>query len=406
MRTTKSSLLVASLFAGSTALLLAGNVTHAQPSDMMIDPGGTIAEPTPAPTAEAPVGNAPPASNEPATSNYYGDYLDGDLDISDDDDWQMTPVNNGVIPATHTVRRGDTLWDISAYYLRNAWDWPKVWALNPEIKDPHWIYPGNIVRLREGAAVAAMGKDLADEGQEGKAPRVVSTGRSYGLKQLAYVDIDDLKDAAVIGGSIDEKSLLSAGDSVYLNYKGNDTPKVGEEYAIYNKGKAVKREGKVVGHYVEVAGQARVTFSQEGKQARAVLLSSTNPVERGMRVGPLKLNFENVKPVANDQKVDGRIVDLIGPDELIGADAAVLVDRGKADGVKPGNRFLVIRRGDAYKKVMKPAANIGQDDEDFPARAIGEVIILQVGEQVSMGVVTFSIQEFGVGDRVFMRQGQ
>ncbi len=71
-----------------------------------------------------------------------------------------------------------------------------------------------------------------------------------------------------------------------------------------------------------------------------------------------------------------------------------------------GNRLLIIRRGDAYREVMLPKANIGQDDEDFPARPIGEIIVLQVGEQVSMGVVSVSVHEFGVGDRVLMRKGQ
>ena len=157
---------------------------------------------------------------------------------------------------------------------------------------------------------------------------------------------------------------------------------------------------------MELAGELRVTFAQEGKLARAVLTDSVRPIERGMRVGPLQLSFENVKPTANEQKVDGEIVDVIGPDELIGAEAAVIIDRGQADGVKVGNRFLVVRRGDAYRPVMLPDANVGQDDEAYPARAIGEVIVLQVGDKVSMGVVSFSIHEFGVGDRVFMRKGQ
>ena len=112
-----------------------------------------------------------------------------------------------------------------------------------------------------------------------------------------------------------------------------------------------------------------------------------------------------MKPVTNEKKLDGFIVDFIEPDDLIGADATVLIDLGSEHGVKVGNRVLVIRRGDAYTPVMKPGTNVGQDDDRYPARAIGEVMIVQAGKQSSVGVVSFSTQEFGVGDRVFMRQG-
>lgn len=405
MRTLKSIFSLSSFVATTFVLTATTSLAWAQPSDLMLDPGGESAAPAEAPApqgASAIPAGAQAADAEAGANQYYGDYLGDDLDM-EGEDWQPGP-HQGAIPSSHTVVQGDTLWDISAYYYNNPWEWPKVWALNPEVKDPHWIYPGNNVRLRQGGQpVAALAKD---DHREGGISPSTDPGRVYSLKQIAYIDIDDLKDAGRIIGSVDEKSLLSARDSVYLDYENGTMPKVGDSFAVYSAGRKVKRDGKVVGHYVEVAGELRITFVQEGKRARAVLTSSLRAMERGMRVGPLELNFSNIQPVINQQQVDGEIVDLIGPDELIGSQAAVLVDRGRADGVQVGNRFLVSRRGDAYRKVMLPNANIGQDDEKFPLRAIGEIIILQVGEQVSMGVVTLSLHEFGVGDRVLMLKGK
>ncbi|MBM4362897.1 MAG: LysM peptidoglycan-binding domain-containing protein, partial [Deltaproteobacteria bacterium] len=51
-------------------------------------------------------------------------------------------------PAVHSVRQGDTLWDLCGGYFQNPWMWPKVWSYNPQIQNPHWIYPGDQVRLR------------------------------------------------------------------------------------------------------------------------------------------------------------------------------------------------------------------------------------------------------------------
>jgi hypothetical protein len=331
---------------------------------------------------------------------FYGEYLE-DVDIEDTE-----RRHTGTVPTTHTVVTGDTLWDLSAYYFGNAWNWPKIWKLNPEIADPHWIYPGNIIRLREAGEGDQVATNLKqnDELSMG-GPAIPTSGGGYGLRQTAYVDLDDLKDAGRIAGSVDEKALLATGDSVYIAY-GDKHPEVGTTLAIYGPGTKIKRDGKQVGAYIEVAGELRVTFAEEGKRARAVITRSVNPVERGMRVGPLKLNFKNTKPVPSDQKVDGSVVGLIGPDELIGAEAAVIIDRGSDDGVKTGNRFLVVRRGDGYSKVMRPGTNVGQDDDEYPARAIGEILVLQTGAKACLGVVTFSIHEFGIGDRVFMRKGQ
>ena len=58
----------------------------------------------------------------------------------------------GVVPIQHVVVSGDTLWDLCASYYGDPWRWPEVWSLNPAITNPHWIYPGNLVRLREGEA--------------------------------------------------------------------------------------------------------------------------------------------------------------------------------------------------------------------------------------------------------------
>ena len=60
---------------------------------------------------------------------------------------QPVEVHAGPIPELHVVRSGDTLWDICFYYFNDPWQWPKIWSYNPQITNPHWIYPGDLVRL-------------------------------------------------------------------------------------------------------------------------------------------------------------------------------------------------------------------------------------------------------------------
>ncbi len=346
-------------------------------------------------------GAAPGSVDAEPENFYYGDYLDGG---SQQHTNRQARRNNGIVPATHTVRSGDTLWDLSSYYFSDAWHWPKVWGLNPEISNPHWIYPGNIVRLRHAGAHPESVDIEPEHGFTSIATKAPQ--RSIGFHQGVYVDSQDLKDSLKVDGATDAKVLLAAGDAIYVSYPDGKLPKVGETFQIYTNEKEIERNGETAGAYVSVKGELEITFAKKGKRARAVITRSTNPIERGMRIGPLKLRTGPVEPVPNSTKVDGSIVKVIGPDELIGASSAVLINRGSNDGVEQGNRFLVLRRGDAYQLVMRPSSNVAMDDVKYPARAIGEVIVIQAGKAASLGLVTFSIQEFEPGDRVYMRKGQ
>ncbi len=377
----------------------------AQPAELITDPSG--APPPAAAPAQAPVRPRAEGTNDGAASkgnsglSYYGDYLEGSEAVSDH------VHHAGVVPVTHTVRSGDTLWGLSEYYFRDAWSWPKIWGLNPEVTNPHWIYPGNILRLRKGGIAQSTAKALPPGTSARRTVAAIKRSpRSIGLRQVAYVDLKDLEDAGKVVGAVDDKALLSTGDSIYITYPKDNVPTVGQRFAVYRTRQNIRRNGKAVGAYVELTGELEIAKIAKDKRARAVLIRSVQPVERGMSVGPLRLNFTDVEAVINKKKVDGHIAQLIGPDQLIGTEAAIIIDRGRKDGVLLGNRFLVIRRGDAYRKELAAGNNVGQDDDRYPARAIGEIKIVQTGESASMGIVTFSVREFGVGDRVFMRKGK
>ena len=88
-------------------------------------------------------------------------------------------------------------------------------------------------------------------------------------------------------------------------------------------------------------------------------------------------------------------------DQLIGQGELVFIDLGQGSGVEVGNRMYVVRRGDAYPN--HALTTVGQDDRRFPARALGQVVIVEVGDKISVGLVTLSIQEMGVGDVVMMQ---
>jgi hypothetical protein len=183
---------------------------------------------------------------------------------------------------------------------------------------------------------------------------------------------------------------------------------VGKRYAIYAETQPVAHPdtGKKVGAYVKLLGELEVQSVMKGKRPRAVITDSVDVIERGHRVGPVQRTYRTVEPQRNEVDLQGTIVAIIGTDKIVGEGQVIFVDKGSNQGVKVGNRMYVVRRGDAYEDVMGPSHNVGQDDRRFPARAIGELIIVDAGKDVSVAMMTLSLQELGVGDMVLMRKAR
>src|SRR5262249_38224067 len=242
-----------------------------------------------------------------------------------------------LVPETYVVQRGDTLWDICSQFLGDPYLWPKVWAQNPSITNPHWIYPGDVIRLHEpGAAPPAPRPTETTTGR----PTATATGpartrESARLRRLAYVSVADLATSAEIVGATVEPVMLATGDEVYLTYPEGQPPQVGQDYAIYSPQKEVQHPvtGATVGAYVLLLGQLHMLDVKKGKNAHAVITEVTNEgtIERGNRVGTLKTRFQAVSPVQAEKSVEGVIRAILHVDWLVGGGGGVVIDRWRRD---------------------------------------------------------------------------
>jgi hypothetical protein len=356
--------------------------------------------------------NQPAQPAAPAGGYYYSPDTGAPL-YDDPGGDQPISLHSGPTPELHVVRRGDTLWDICFYYFNDPWQWPKVWSFNPQITNPHWIYPGDLVRLLP-RGVFAQQPDVKDP--EGSGSGAVGDVKpidnlpapaqrsNVGLKQTAFVEKSDLDKSIVVDGAVDEKDLLSIGDSIYLSYPANNPPKIGQRYSVYKPDNTVKAQGKEQGAYVKVLGTVEIVSVKQDKKARGVIVDANQEIERGAKVGPLLKQFKNVPPVPPKVDAQANIVAMLTKDQLIGQGEVVFVDLGKGSGIEVGNRMFVVRRGDAKPPQSKDT--VGQDDRRFPARSLGEIVIVEIGDKISIGLVTLSVQEMAVGDIVMMQKSR
>ncbi|MBX2812947.1 MAG: LysM peptidoglycan-binding domain-containing protein [Myxococcales bacterium] len=315
---------------------------------------------------------------------------------------------------THLVRSGDTLWDLCGEYLNSSWYWPKVWSYNPQLTNPHWIYPGNEVRfapveqqlpveISQVTTIEEGGEDLSIPGKISDAELVQMVGSiqthrvaadSVWMSQSGFLSKDLVQRSGQIVSSEEEAVLLSDFDNLYV--KGDEAQlSAGERYAIYRVGRKIRHpiSGKNFGYAVNLVGLAEVTRAGE-KVSTARLVRAIRPVSRGDILAPLPKNYgRRVAPEANKVSLTGYVMetsgDILGP---LGEYNLVFVDKGSKHGVVAGNTFKVYQRGDRYTKRTA----------ELPDEVVATLMVMNVHEEASTAMVVVSAREISVGDRVEM----
>lgn len=339
-----------------------------------------------------------------------------------DGDVVLEPTSSSS-PEIHTVKRGDTLWSISDLHFSSPWAWPKVWSMNPEIQNPHWIYPGDHVRLRAASRTAQ---------QSPRTTMTIGTGtvtlrkaevpaQTIFLRDRGYI-ADQVKDIwGEIGGSPSEQMLLSYNSDVYLEIKKGQEVTVGQELTIFRPLRSVSADEK--GTIVAILGTARVNrWDPKTRVARAKITESLDVIERGAKVGPVGRSFDIVPPQASEVDVWAKITASLYPHVFYGQEQVVFIDKGAKDGLQPGNRLFAVAKGDQWKRSLSVASEyaalrpddegLGVEDargsgrdEDYPEEVIGEIRVLRVRDNTATCLVTSSSRELEPGFQVVSRKG-
>jgi len=354
-------------------------------------------------------------------------------------------------PDTYTIRPGDTLWDLSGRFLNNPWYWPKVWSFNPDITNPHWIEPGNVLKFypsqdeaptrveqvaSSGSGTAAGAAPSSDEPVDAEPPRDLEDFSRADMKAPATVEEQD--EVAVVGphkvgyvpprgimirrdsfvtpaqveesGSIvaafEERLMLTISDRAYARFKGAPPSKLGETYLIYETVRPIKHpvSGELIGYQTRVLGAA-VVVARDPKAVTLVITGAIDPIERGALLGPwTEKPFRSVNPRAATRDVDGVIVGTrLEVLTQVAEQNVVFIDKGKVDGVEEGNVFKVMRSGDPYGLPLTKEQLSPPNDPSLPAEVLGELIIIDVKETTATALVMKSRRELLIGDSVVMR---
>jgi hypothetical protein len=334
---------------------------------------------------------------------------------------------NPAHPETYVVKRGDTLWDISAMFLQQPWYWPEIWSVNPQIVNPHLIYPGdvlNLVYVDGQPRVQLTRGPIGPAGTERLSPSIYSSDLDSAITSIPASAIQPFLDGGMIMPKKDIAKLPyvvalhdhmvgGAGQNVYVMDMPETTPE-GAKFFIVRMDDELRDPDtrKVLGYEVMFIAKTELRKQGDKKTPATMFLTDTNrEVMRGDRVLEANLNLPmNYFPSAPAEEVSGQIISVVDGLSRIGQYNMVVINRGTTHGLKEGNVLAVWQdgkrvndnfdslRGKAYSSESQ--YSLAGKKVTLPDTFAGNLMVIKAYSDISYALVMQAIQEMQVLDRV------
>ncbi|WP_203299155.1 LysM peptidoglycan-binding domain-containing protein [Marinobacter sediminum] len=306
-------------------------------------------------------------------------------------------------PERYTVVKGDTLWDISGRFLNNPWYWPEIWHVNPQVKNPHLIYPGDRLALVyidgkprvtkvASSDVVKLSPQIRSEAIDTPIPAIPLDAISSFLTDTRIVTPAELNAAPYVLEGEDGRIITGAGDRVYAR---GDKP--ADKVGIFRRTKEFvdPESGEFLGLEARSIGAGNVT-AENGDVLTLRLTKSNQEIRIGDRLltsvnRPIATSFV---PSAPEQDVEGQMIAVDGGVSQIGQYDVVTINRGERDGLEPGNVMSVLKSGNM---VRDPVTG---ETIELPSERAGLMMIFQAYEKMSYGLVLQATRPLSVGDKV------
>jgi len=361
--------------------------------------------------------------------------------------WSANPAAPGVEGyEVHTVKPGDTLWEVSKQYLKDPFLWPQIWENNSQVKNPHWIYPGDQILIKKMVVMNQAPVEKTPEpakqpeAQAPPPPAAVSPAQTAqqaptpaapvappqpppvatysDLYCAGFFSAEPVQQKAVlVGGEESEsKALFSDRDVVYLNQGTAAGIKAGDElqvvrivrdFAKWGTEFAPAKSAKRYGYYYQDVGRVRVLLAQENSATAEIIFSCEEILVGDLltagetRVSPLQrpeISFD--KFAAPNNNTSGRIFMAKEFRTLLGSGHIVYLDAGSKHNVQVGDFFRIIRRFDKRTISLFNRGDYVRNQKTFDSvrKVIGQAVVLRVEPNASTVIITQSTEAIAVGD--------
>ncbi len=322
-------------------------------------------------------------------------------------------------PDSYVVKRGDTLWGIAKVFLRDPWYWPEIWQVNPQIQNPHLIYPGDTLRL---VYIDGRPRILLQPGLlRGEAARVTPRVRSQPLEAAvttipyetiaafmskpSVLEKDQIKLAPYVLATRDQHIVMAEGDTVYA--RGFKQPvEVGMHYNLVRVGEALRDpdDKTILGYNGVFTGTGHVT--RVGDPVSLIMTESTRETYPGDKLFPGSVDVPlDFVPTAPTMRTQGSIIAVSDGVTVIGQYQVVVINRGARDGLAPGNVLAVFTRGDTVHDnsshgFVTGVSTMFSPKVHLPDYRSGTFMVFKTFNRMSYGLIMEATDVIRVGDIV------
>jgi nucleoid-associated protein YgaU len=305
-------------------------------------------------------------------------------------------------PDEYTVVKGDTLWDISSHFLKSPWLWPEIWHVNPQIENPHLIYPGDVIRLvyidGQPRLVNSRYQKLSPQVRVVDDREAISTipldRINNFLSRSRVVDEGVLEAAPYVVSGEDKRLITGEGDRVYARGTFEaDIP----AYGIYRKGQLYKdpKTGEVLGVEAIDIGSGRMR-ALDAEMATLALTRTTQEVRIGDRLleEQERAIAATFYPSAPSTDIKGQIIAVEGGVTQVGRMSVVAINRGEREGMIVGNVLAILKTGGQVRDRIKG------DLVNLPDERAGLLMVFRTFEKMSLALVLEADRPLATGDKV------
>lgn len=347
----------------------------------------------------------------------------------------LTTLAGAEEPTIYVIKQGDTLWGLSERFLKDPYYWPNLWSRNQVITNPHFIYPGQKVKVypdrieivpSEAPAAAAPEVApppiVAEEAVPSKpaeeaaplkeavkeAPKVQPPVREVAREKTftvtggeGFIMEDRLKPYGYIIATNQNRSIVGEDDVVYTDIGRVNGAKVGGRFSIFKKMEPVSHPvtNVTVGYKVAPLGSLQLSQVEE-KVSKAIITKSYLEIGPGSYLMPYRSRRHEIALKSADRDLQGYIVATQTGNEGIGEGDIAYLDLGKKQGLAVGNFLYVVRDVVPDTKYAEPGI------DKLPEEVLGALVVVASGENTSTVLVVKSIETLYRGDRVELKKSR
>lgn len=312
-------------------------------------------------------------------------------------------------PQSYVVVKGDTLWDISSKFLRDPWRWPEIWHVNPEIRNPHLIYPGDhiyltyqdgkpVLHVSRGRPTVKLSPNARISRLESAITTIPANAVAQFLKRPRILTEEQLKNAGYISHAEDDHLISGTGGKIYVANLMQDENK---DFSIYRIGNVYRNpddKNDILGYEATHVSDAQLIL--EGQPATLRIMKSYRETLLGDKVlATDEAQMDNsFTPHSPDNNLEGEVISIFDGMSRAGQYNTVVINLGKDDGMELGHVLAVRKKGDVI--LDSHSTEFFKPQMQIPDERSGLLMVVNTFDRLSYALVMSTVKDIRIGDPI------